>query len=171
MKTLLGALLVLTVAATAAQAAGDWLAFRDPNSAFTSEFPGTPSVDHSKTKTPDGSDATTTQYEVDGDARSMIVADTDLSRFQSDAGKVVDGAVGGLKGVAKAVLSDTISNLDGQVGREIVLTDKDDNHITDRIFFVGGHLYQLLTVSAATAGASDLADIERFQRSFHFSAH
>lgn len=154
-----------------ARADEEWFAFRDPNGAFTAEIPGTPTVERSTTKAQDGTDVVTVQYQVGNDTIVMMISDTDMAKFKSDAGKAIDGAVGAIKNMDSQLLSDTIATLDGQVGREVELVDKDGDKVTDRIFFVGGHLYQTLIVVGPKADNTSVVETRRFLTTFHFSAH
>ncbi len=57
-------------------------------------------------------------YDRDRGASAMVVIVSDMTRFpNADSGAVIDGAVGGAKGSAQTTVSDTISTVDGQVGR------------------------------------------------------
>jgi hypothetical protein len=158
--------LVLT---TAASAAG-WLAFSDPAGQFTVDLPGTPTVGHDSVTNSDNTQVDMLEYTIDRGDNALVVIISDLTRYpNADASKVIDGAVGGAKGSAVTTLSDTIASVDGQVGREVLLIDKDGNHIDDRIFFVGGKLYQVMYVLPSAPTPAETADARRYAASFHFT--
>src|SRR5258707_8044903 len=123
--------IVLCLAATAGLARADdaWLTFTDPGGGFRAELQGSPSVDHSTSKAADGSDVITTTFDVGHVGYELTLADTDMSRLQVEPGRALDGGVSGIKGMLVTVQSDTIFNLDAQVGREVIGLDKDGNTI------------------------------------------
>jgi hypothetical protein len=162
----------LCLAASASLADETWLAFRDPGGAFTVEFSGTPTVGHSPSKTPNGLDMDTATYDVSKTDYELTIADTFGPQVQLDPGRAIDGSVEGFKGEVAQVVSDSISTLDGQVGREVVGIDKDGDTMHDRIYVVNNHVYQVMTVTpkSVTGGAVDPV-LKHFAESFHFAAH
>jgi hypothetical protein len=166
------ALLPLLLWSGAASADSQWFAFRDPAGAFTADVPGTPTVGQDSVKGDDGKPVPMLEYTIDHGDSAMVLIVSDLSRFpDADSGKVIDGAVGGVKGTATKVLSDTISQLDNQIGREVVIVDKDGNQIVDRIFFVAHKLYQVMTVVSKAPTPAELVDARHFQSGFHFTGN
>jgi hypothetical protein len=154
----------------AASADTQWLAFRDPAGVFSTDMPGTPTVAHDSVKGGDGQPVDMLEYTIDRGASAMVVIVSDMTRFTNAvSGTVIDGAVGGVKGMGVQTLSDTISQLDGQAGREIVIVDKDGNRIDDRIFFVGLRLYQVMTVVPTVPTAEQTDDAQHFMNAFHFT--
>jgi hypothetical protein len=169
MRLVILAALPLLLVGTAASA-DSWFAFRDPDGGFTVDLPGTPTVNHDSVQGNDGQPIGMLEYTIDHGASAMVVIVSDMTRFpNADSGAVIDGAVGGAKGSAQTTVSDTISTVDGQVGRDVVLIDKDSNHIEDRIFFVNHKLYQVMTVLPSTPDPDATSQAQRFQASFHFS--
>ncbi len=153
----------IAVPATAAS----WTSFRDPNGGFTVEFPGQPSVKRSSQPAGNGSSVAMTGYSANSGAASMNVIDTDFSRYSLDATKVLDSAAAATKTSAAQTLSDSSITVDGQPGRALVIVDRAGNRVTDRIFLVKGHLYQVMGMAPA---ASPHDDSDRFVNSFHFVA-
>ena len=164
------ALLCVVAVSGMARADESWLTFSDPGGGFHVDLPGTPSVDHATSKAGDGSDVITTTYDVGRTGYELTLADTDMARFQVESGAALDGGVSGVKGTLVTIVSDTICNLDGQVGREVIGLDKDGDTMDDRLFFVGGHLYQAMTVLPKDPDAASLAAIKQFRDSYHLTA-
>ena len=165
------AALPLLLLATAAFADANWLVFPDPDGAFSVDMPGTPTVRHESVKGQNGTPVLMLEYTVDRGSNAVMVIVSDLSGITlPDTGTVVDNAIGGIKKEAVSVQSDTIANLDGQVGREIHVVDKDGNQIGDRVFFVNHKLYQILHVLMKGADAPAATDAQHFDNSFHFIA-
>jgi hypothetical protein len=164
------AALPLLLLATAAFADTSWFAFPDPDGAFSVDMPSTPTVGHDTAKGDNGIPVPMLEYTVDRGSNAEMVIVSDLSTLSlPDGGTVIDNAIGGIKKEAVTVQSDTIANLDGQVGREIHVTDKDGNLITDRVFFVNHKLYQVLHVLMTGADAAAGTDAQHFDDSFHFT--
>jgi hypothetical protein len=162
--------LALVLLSSAAMADSQWLAFRDPAGTFTADLPGTPTVAHDSVKGSDGQPIAMLEYTIDHGDSAMVVIVSDLTRFpNADSGKVIDGAVSGAKSTASQVLSDTITTLDGQAGRDVSMVDKDGNQIEDRIFFVGLRLYQVMSVVPKSPTPAQVADTQRFESTFHFT--
>jgi len=163
--------LPLILFAAGAFADTGWLAFRDPDGAFTVDLPATPTVTRDSVKGDNGQPVPMLEYSVDRGSNGMFVIVSDLSTFSlGDGGTVINNAANGIKKLGVSVLSDTTANLDGQVGRELQVVDKDGNHISDRIFFVDKRLYQIMYVLGPTADTAGGADVRRFDGSFHFTA-
>ena len=161
---------VAVFATQRAIAADTWFTFTDPDLAFTVGLPGTPTVTHDNTnKTADGKVIPSVMYEVDHGAIAFIVSASDFSGTQSDPGKAIDGGVAAVRSDASTIIADQISILDGQVGHELIFTDKDGSRFDDRVYFTKEHLYQVLVVIAKDPTADQVADASRFLASFHFS--
>ena len=161
--------LVMSLALTA-PALADWLPFKDPDGHFTIDMPGQPTVSEDTTKNPaDGSPVGMHEYVVDRGDVAFIIIISDLSKYpDADPGKVLDGAVeGGKQG--NTVVSDGFLNLDGQVGRAVVMLDKDKNRISNHVFFVKNILFQVMVATSPQASDAMLADGRRFHDSFHFT--
>jgi hypothetical protein len=168
MRRLLAALPLL-VLVTAAQAAGGWFKFKDPDGGFSVSVPSQPEVKPDSVTNTDGHIVPMLDYSIDHGTSAMVVIVSDLTQYpDADSAKVIEGAVGGAKGSAQSVVSDTTIKLDGQSGREVQLLDKDGNHIDDKIFFVKLKLYQFMYVLPAKPDAKASADAKRFTRSVHF---
>jgi hypothetical protein len=159
---------ILSALSGHAFAADSWLLFKDPDSAFTVELPGTPTVSTSSTKAGDGSPIPILTYEVSGSPDVAIVIG-DFTKLQYDIGKVIDGCISGIKEDAVTVELDQLSVLDGQVGHEIVVVDKDGSRLDDRVYFVQGRLYQVLAGTTKGTTADQLAQGQQFLASFHFT--
>jgi hypothetical protein len=162
---------VVTIAVCGyAYAAVSWFPFTDPDSGFTVQFSGTPTVTHDDTnKAADGTAIPTAAYEVDHAKVQMVVSASDFGKLTIDPGGAIDGAVAALKEDAKQIVTDQVNMLDGQVGHELVYIDKDGNRTDDRIYVVNHHLYQACTVTAKDAGPDDMAEGDKFLASFHLT--
>jgi hypothetical protein len=159
-------LLPLLLWSAAASAGTQWLAFRDPAGVFTADLPGTPTVSHDTVNGGDGRPVDMLEYTIDRGPGAMVVIVSDMTRFPNAvSGTVIDGAVGGVKGMGVQTLSETISQLDGQAG----IVDKDGNRIDDRIFFVGLRLYQVMTVVPTAPTPDETDDAQHFMNAFHFT--
>jgi hypothetical protein len=153
-----------------ALAANNWFSFKDPDSAFTVDLPGTPTVSHDSTTAGDGTKLPTLSYEVDQDPVSLTIWVGDFRSVKADAGRAIDGGVAALRDGAAKIVVDQIISLDGQIGHEIATVDKDGNTDDDSLFFVDSHCYQVLTVVGKNATADQLQVAKRFRDSFHFVA-
>ncbi len=167
MRVLFGAVLV-ALFLTPAFADDAWSTFRDPAGVFTVDMPGTPTVSPDTTKASDGKDVPILSYVIDRGTSAMIVMVGDFTRFTVDPGKAIDGGVAAIA-TSKTIQSNTIDQLDGQVGRIIWFTDTDGNQYSDRVFFVNGKLYQVLTVVPLNGEAAAKTAAARFSASFHFT--
>ncbi|HEY1631342.1 MAG TPA: hypothetical protein VGF56_08500 [Rhizomicrobium sp.] len=167
MRRVLGVLSLIAFATGASGAS--WTTLNDPDGTFTVNMPSTPKVSHDSITNTDNTPVDMLEYTVDRGDNAMIVIVSDLTRYpNADASKVIDGAVGGAsKSGTKTV--DRIVILDGQSGRDITIVDKSGNHINDRIFFVGGKLYQVMYVVPEKPTADVNSDVRRYSQSFHFT--
>lgn len=166
MRAVLAFVMILAVPAFAA----DWKPLKDPDGRFTIDLPAQPTVTDDTTKNPtDGSDVPMHEYIIDQGDVAFIVIVSDLSKYPgADPRKVLDGAVeGGKKG--NTTVSDGFLNLDGQVGRSVVMLDKDNNRINNHLFFVKGVLYQVMVATSPKVTDVQLGQGLRFQDSFHFT--
>jgi hypothetical protein len=153
--------------ATPSLAADSWTPFHDPKGAFTVEFPGTPAANHSSQPASDGSSVEETGYSLNTGTSTLMVLDSDFSRYKVDPIAAVENAATAAKNTAEQTQMEAVTHLDGQNGRALVVVDKNGNRMTDRIFFVGGHLYQVVALAPASLPQ---ADSDRFVNSFHFTA-
>ena len=169
MRILLAAIFI-ALFVTPAFAGDPWVAFRDPASVFTVDLPGTPTVATDSSKAGDGSDIPILSYVIDRDASAMMVMIGDFTKQDVDPGKAIDAGVAALQADGRTLQSNVLDQLDGEVGRSVVLTDKDGDSYSDRIFFVKKKLYQVMTVTPANASDEQKADAARFSASFHFTA-
>jgi len=169
MRILLAATFIALIA-TPAFAGDAWVTFRDPASGFTVDLPGTPTVATDSTKASDGSDVPILSYVIDRNTSAMIVMIGDFTKQDVDPGKAIDAGVVALQTDGRTLQSNVLDQLDGEVGRSVVLTDKDGDSYSDRIFFVKKKLYQVLTVVPAHASDEQKAEVAHFSMSFHFTA-
>ena len=165
MRILFVAALIALIAGPVA-AADAWSTFRDPGAAFTVDMPGTPTVSPDSTKTADGRDVPILSYIIDRGTSAMVA---DFTALTVDPGKAIDGGVSAIASSGKAIQSNVIDQLDGQVGRSITFVDAQNNQYTDRVFFFNGRLYQVLTVLPPNGEAAAKDAAMRFSASFHFS--
>jgi hypothetical protein len=154
---------------TAASAEDVWSTFRDPAGAYSVEMPGTPTVSTQSTKAGDGKDIPIVIYTVDRGSAADIVMVADFTGYEVDPGKAIDNGVATISASGKTIQTNTIDQLDGQVGRNIGFVDPDGDHYTDRIFFVNSKLYQVMTVIAANNDPAQKESAGRFSASFHFT--
>jgi hypothetical protein len=165
------AVLPLILLATQASATPHWITFHDPDGAFRVSMPETPKPGTDSVDNTDGNKVGMLEYTIDHGSNAMIVIVSDLTRYpNADRDQVIEGAVGGAS-KSGTVQSDDPMILDGQHGREVKIVDKDGNNIDDRIFFVGGKLYQVMYVTPANATPAVTADMKRYTNSFHFTKH
>jgi len=166
---------VLTILSILAFSTGAWAAtwttLTDPDGAFRVDMPSTPKISHDSITNTDNTKVDMLEYTIDRGDNAMIVIVSDLTRYpNADPERVIDGAVGGAS-KSGTKTSDNVAILDGQSGRDIVIVDSSGNHINDRIFFVGGKLYQVMSVMPGKASAEVQSDIRRYNQSFHFTQH
>lgn len=166
MRMLLGAAFIALLF-TPALAGDSWSTFRDPGGVFAVDMPGTPTVSADKTKAGDGSDVPILSYVIDRGTSAMIVMVGDFTGFTVDPGKAIDNGVASIL-ASKTAQSNKIDQLDGQVGRNLLFADA-ENQYTDRIFFVNNKLYQVLTVVPRSGDAAEKTVAARFSASFHFT--
>lgn len=164
------ALLLLVLGlALPAQALETWVTFQDEAAVFSFEAPAAPKIENYKTKMEDGSgrELPTSTYTVDRGQVAMMMMVGDLLDIEKAPEKILDDTADGVA-ESREVLSRVNDSLDGHVGRHVKLVDKDGNRFNDRIFFIDGKLYQLLTVEFPSASAEQRAEVERFLKSLHF---
>lgn len=164
------AVFLLLASAIPCSADVTWLTFKDPNGAFTVDVDGTPTVDPSPIKDESGKEWKNVTYTVNHSSSAMVVCDTDFGSMKNaSSGAAIDGGVKNIKANKdNQVTSESLVQLDGQIGREVIILDKDRNRLTDRLFFVANHLYQLMTVAMPSSNPQEVADSQKFQQSFHF---
>jgi hypothetical protein len=169
MRILLAAVFI-ALFVTPAFAGDSWVAFRDPDTAFTVDLPGTPTVKSDSTKAGDGSDIPILSYVIDRGTAAMLVMIGDFTKQDVDPGKAIDAGVAALQADGRTLQSNVLDQLDGEVGRSVMLTDTEGDNYSDRVFFVRKKLYQVMTVIPANASDEQKADAARFSASFHFTA-
>jgi hypothetical protein len=152
-----------------AEAAESWVKFRDPDGAFRVEFPKQPNI---KNETGGSANVPLVEYSLALGGRTLAVIVHDYTdKPIIDSKKATEVVVNGISR-DHAVESDTVAFLDGRKGRSITFKDEDGNLATDRIFFVRGRLYQVLTVLAPRKPSIEnpaLEDVAHFEDSFHFT--
>lgn len=148
-----------------------WSTFHDPRGVFTAEFPGTPASTRDDVKTDTSGTIPSVNYLVESETIAFLVFDSDFSALatQATAADVIDGGVTSIRNAAAQTLSDVTIIADGQTGREVTILDSDGNRITDRVFFVRHHLYQVMAVLGPKAGNDERAQAGRFLAGFHFT--
>jgi hypothetical protein len=158
--------LVLTPASAA-----PWIKFADPDGRFSVMLPFAPEVKSSTTPRAFGDPRPLTLYLVRENANKvwLMVFDTDCSGRGIDAQAALDAQASQLvKG--RRVQTSTTLTLDGETGRFLDYTDTDGTRMTAEIFFVGNHLYQIVTRTALTASSQGIKDAEQFSNSLHFAS-
>ena len=169
MRIAAAALALALLGAATAQAADAWKTFHDPAAAFVFESPVAPEAGQDSTQGPDGKAVPILTYTVDLGKSAYLVEVSDLSAYDTPADKFLAAAAAGAEGVGAKTISDTVVQLDGQTGREVVIDDKDGNRIVDRIYFVKGHIYQAMSVVPPDATSAQVGDAQRFMDSFHLT--
>jgi hypothetical protein len=163
------ALVFALLGAASAQAADGWLTFHDPAAAFVFDTPRAPEAGQDATQGPDGKPVPILTYTVDLGNAAYLVEVSDLSAYNANADQFLDAAATGAESVGAKTISATAVQLDGQNGRQVVIDDKDGNRIIDRIYFVKGHIYQVMSVVPPDATSAQVGDGQRFLDSFHFA--
>ena len=151
--------------------ANNWSELRDPAGVFLIQVPQPATIKNESTAGQNGANIPVVEYTIDRGPSALIVMVGDFSGLNVDPSQAAAGAVRGVQTGNRKLLTDVIDSLDGQSGRFVTLTDTDANQFTDRIFFVGGRLYQVITVVPKNPQPDDLATATQFSRSFHFLAH
>jgi hypothetical protein len=145
-----------------------WVKFTDPNGQFSVSFPTTPMAKAADTAGSGKAFPMTAYMVMKGTARLvLLVVDIDMTSVDSDAKSVLDAKesqllVGGPPSNARVV------TLDGVTGRSVLGAGKDGRHEVSKIFFLKGHLYEVVASTSSTASAQDIQDAQRFSDSFHF---
>ncbi|MGD0192832.1 MAG: hypothetical protein ABSD74_19015 [Rhizomicrobium sp.] len=150
--------------------ADDWFFFQDPDSVYSVRFPVKPSRSHDTQSLADGTGIVTTTYTDDLGSLSLMVAVTDRRDHPVDPESAVGNAVAALKNMASQVWADQASPLDRRIGREVILTTKDGNHLDERIYFTESRLYQVIAVTTVNASPDQILGSKQFLESFHFVA-
>jgi hypothetical protein len=162
---LLAFALVSALLAGSAQA-DNWITFQDPSGAFSVAFPGNPASSHAQTEVGNGAKVPMSVYNITHSGAQLVVIDTDLSGYKVDAAAAVDNAAAGTKKAAAQTKADSVAQAGGQGGRALTVIDKSGNRVLDHIFFVRGHLYQVMATAPANSPDTDSL---RFVGSFHFA--
>lgn len=154
--------------------AAPWIQFTDPSGQFSVTFPMAPEIKPT-VQTPRWTPGTKTfplsayVTREDGDKVFLWVFDIDLSSVDADAQKILDAQQSrllqsGKNGTARAV------TLDGVACRRLDVSGPDvgEESITT-IFFLKGHLYQVVANTFAGATAQGKENAQRFSDSLHFN--
>ena len=105
-----------------APAAESWVKFRDPDGAFTIEFPQPPNV---KNESESDLNVPLVEYSLELGGRTMAVIVPDYtSKPIMESKKVIDTTVGALSR-SHTLQSDTVEFLDGRKGRSVTFKDDD----------------------------------------------
>lgn len=163
MRAVLAAVLFAS-SATAVFAEDQWTTFSDPTQTFSVSVPETPA---SSSYVVPETNIPNSQYTVDRGPAALMSMDADLSKQNSDPSQELDGAVRGVEN-GRTLISDTPITIDGHVGRDLRLTDKDGDALTDRLFLFNNHLYQFMTFMTAAHSSDQAAMVERYSASIHF---
>jgi hypothetical protein len=111
-------------------AANSWSQFRDPDGAFTVDFPAPPTV-----KTLNDPTEPVVECVFDGGTVSMLIIVGDFTGKNINESKAVDAAVNGMSRNHK-LQSSKIDQLDGQRGRYVIFKDADGTELSGRIFLL-----------------------------------
>jgi hypothetical protein len=157
--------LVSALLAGSAQA-DNWTTFQDPNGAFSVAFPASPAASSAQTDVGGSAKVPMSVYNTTYAGTQFVVIDTNLSGYKVDPASAVDNAAAGTKKAAAQTKANGVAHAGSQSGRSLTVIDKSGNRVVDHIFFVRGHLYQVM--ATAPANSPD-ADSLRFVGSFHFA--
>ncbi|HEY4112503.1 MAG TPA: hypothetical protein VGM17_00440 [Rhizomicrobium sp.] len=146
--------------------AESWTNFQDPNGVFSIAFPGNPAVSNAQTDVGNGAKVPMAVYNTTYGGTQFVVIDTNLSGYKVDAASAVESAAAGTRKAAADIKVDSPLHADGQNGRALTVIDKNGNRVLDHIFFVRGHLYQVMATAPAN---SPEADGQHFVDSFRFA--
>ncbi|HJW42375.1 MAG TPA: hypothetical protein VJ476_14255 [Rhizomicrobium sp.] len=162
------ATLMFVLSATVPAWAADWTTFTDASGTLSLSVPQSPVYSSGSTRRADGGTATTAEYTIDKGNSTMMALIGDFTGMVIDPATARDRAVGGMQTEGRTLLSDQTVTIDGHAGRDVKLTDAAGDAITDRAFFFGDHLYQIITVTTKTATADQVSDAARYAASLHF---
>lgn len=162
----LAALALVGTVLTGPAQADNWTTFQDPKGSFSVAFPAKPAVASAQTDVGNGAKVPMSVYNTTYAGTQFVVIDTDLSGYKVDAAKALDNAAAGTKKAAAETKADGAAHVDGHDGRALTVVDKGGNRVLDHMFFVRGHLYQVM--ATAPANSPD-TDSQRFIASFHFA--
>lgn len=160
------ALVLASVAFAGSAAAANWTTFKDPNGAFSVAFPASPAVATAQTDAGGGAKVPMSVYNTTFGGIQFVVIDTNLSGYNMDPVKAVENAADGTKKAAADTKADGVAHAGAESGRALTIMDRNGKRVVDRIFFVRGHLYQVM--ATAPANSPD-TDSQRFVDSFHFA--
>jgi len=156
-------------------AADAWIKFADPLGNFTVEFPMLPRAVSASGPTLTGAMVPTVTYGFG--AMALTDAAVLLQQDLADKYKPEEFAELRAKELTRAATrvgatlqSDMPEIVDGRPGRRVSLLQTDGYVTTYRIFYIGGHEYELMTRNLARAKGQLTADLDRFSRSLHFTA-
>jgi hypothetical protein len=151
-----------------AHAADVWTTLTDPAGVFAIQVPESPTIKNDSTTGNNGVAVPVVEYMIDRNTSAMIVMVGDFTSQNVDPTKAVEGAVQGVQTGNRTLLTDKVDILDGHAGHTVTLYDTDGNQFSDRIFFIDGRLYQVITVVPKVPLAGQVATVARFSDSFHF---
>jgi hypothetical protein len=164
---LISTLLLLTTASAAAP----WVTFNDPLGRYTVMFPVTPTSVTTSIKAPNGIDLPLIQYIEESPDRqvALILADMSFAGLNINPQAGFDAVESRLNNDKYTLVSSGPDTLDGQTGITFVVLDHDGTRLSDRMFIVGDHVYEVVSATSSTATADDTADAQRFVQSLHFT--
>jgi len=162
------AVFVLAQAAVPAVADDDWQTFNDPTGLFSVSVPQPMTASNDTTARKDGTRIKVIVYDLTRTEDEMMVRIADFTGQNLDPANAVQSALNGMSSAGYTIISQVPVSLDGHMGEDAALTDKDGLQYTDRVFFLEGHLFQALTVNPKSATQDQSAATLRFSQSLHF---
>jgi hypothetical protein len=166
---LLAAVFVLAQAAVPAVAADDWQTFYDPTGMFSISVPQPMTASNDTTTIKDGTGIKVIVYDLPhAENDELMVRIADFTGQNLDPANAVQGALNGMGNAGYTIISQVPVSLEGHMGEDATLTDKDGLQYIDRVFFLENHLFQALTVNPKDATPDQSAMASRFSQSLHF---
>lgn len=158
------AAVTLVFGGTGAVAADAWRTFKRADLGYAIDLPAEPDVSTSKVDTAVGPiDATTVTVDLGADGALMIMSSD--YKVSAPAEAMLDGAVSGVVGDSRELVSQTSVTVDGSPGRLIQVKDKAGTYVAaDLIVAKGSALYQVLGIGPTSKGLPP--NYERVRRSF-----
>jgi hypothetical protein len=148
-----------------------WVAFRDPHGQFIVEMPSMPSEAHTSVTAENWLLIPTVSYSSDPSKPwGVIVSVRDFTKIAANINpeKIVDSVASAIVQTAPRVDVNQTIRLDGQAGRAVAFADSEGRNFENRIYFVRGYLYQVMSVLEANPKADEIESKRRFFESFHF---
>lgn len=169
-KLLLLVIVLLTTATVEAIAQENvWTTLTDPAAVFTIQVPQKPEVSNLNTTDKNGVTVPVIQYVIDRGTTALMMMVSNFPPSEiGDPQAMTNGVVSGMTGHGRRILTNNSITRDGHEGRLVTLTDPDADQFSDQVFFINGHLYQVITEMPKDAPDDVVGMVARFNQSLHF---